>query len=137
SCMNLGFYIGSNLILVPKFDVENVVKVIEQTKPTIFTGVPTMFISLLKYSQEKQVDLSYLKTCTSGSTPLPLEFLQKFNQTSQTNVAEGYGLSEDSPVTHRNPIKGLQKPGSIGIPIPNTDAKNVDLANGLDTMQIE
>lgn len=137
SCMNLGFYIGSNLILVPKFDVENVVKVIEQTKPTIFPGVPTMFISLLKYSQEKQVDLSYLKTCTSGSAPLPLEVLQQFNQTSQTNVAEGYGLSEASPVTHRNPIKGLQKPGSIGIPIPNTDAKIVDLANGLDTMQIE
>src|SRR5699024_12196194 len=94
SCMNLGFYIGSNLILVPKFDVENVVKVIEQTKPTIFPGVPTMFISLLKYSQEKQVDLSYLKTCTRGSEPLPLEILQQFNKTSQTNIAEVYCLYE-------------------------------------------
>ncbi|SFB22451.1 long-chain acyl-CoA synthetase [Lentibacillus halodurans] len=136
SCMNLTFYIGGNLILTPKFDVEQTVEIIENTKPTIFPGVPTMFIALLNYYKEKQFDLTSLRTCTSGSAPLPVEVLNKFNETSGTNVAEGFGLSEASPVTHRNPITGLQKPGSIGIPIPNTDAKIVDSASGVEELEI-
>ncbi|WP_085993039.1 long-chain-fatty-acid--CoA ligase [Oceanobacillus senegalensis] len=136
SCMNLTFYTGGNLILVPKFDVELVVKVIEQAKPTIFPGVPTMFISLLNYYKEKKFDLSSLRTCTSGSAPLPVEILNQFNDTSGTKVSEGFGLSEASPVTHRNPITGIQKPGSIGIPIPNTDAKIVDSINGEEPMPV-
>src|SRR5699024_493599 len=76
------------------------------------------------------------RTCTSGSAPLPVEVLNKFNETSGTSVAEGFGLSEASPVTHRNPISGLQKPGSIGIPIPNTEAKIVDFANGEEELEI-
>lgn len=134
SCMNLTFYIGGSLILVPRFDVAQTVEVIEQTKPTIFPGVPTMFIALLNYYNEKKFDLSSLRTCTSGSAPLPVEVLNGFNETSGTNVAEGFGLSEASPVTHRNPVSGLQKPGSIGIPIPNTDAKIVDLLTGEETL---
>ncbi|MFC3041853.1 long-chain fatty acid--CoA ligase [Virgibacillus xinjiangensis] len=136
SCMNLTFYMGGNLILVPKFDVEQTVKVIEKTKPTIFPGVPTMFIALLNHYKDQPFDLTSLRTCTSGSAPLPVEVLNKFNKTSGTNVAEGFGLSEASPVTHRNPIAGLQKSGSIGIPIPNTDAKIVDSATGDEELEI-
>ncbi|MFC2949673.1 long-chain-fatty-acid--CoA ligase [Virgibacillus sediminis] len=136
SCMNLTFYIGGNLILVPKFDVEQTVEIIEKLKPTIFPGVPTMFISLLDYYKKRKFDLTSLRTCTSGSAPLPVEVLKKFNETSGTNVAEGYGLSEASPVTHRNPITGMQKPGSIGIPIPNTDAKIVESATGEEELDI-
>lgn len=136
SCMNLTFYIGGNLILVPKFDVEMVVKIIEQTKPTVFPGVPTMYIALLNYYKEKQFDLSILRTCISGSAPLPVEVMTSFNKVTGTSVAEGYGLSEASPVTHRNPIEGMQKPGSIGIPIPNTDAKIVDTALGEQELPI-
>ncbi|KAB2338591.1 long-chain fatty acid--CoA ligase [Cytobacillus depressus] len=136
SCMNLTFYIGGNVILVPRFEVEQTVKVIAQTKPTIFPGVPTMYIALLNYYKENPFNLSCLRTCTSGSAPLPIEVLNQFNETSGTKVAEGFGLSEASPVTHRNPIKGLQKPGSIGIPIPNTDAKIVDLLTGDKTLPI-
>ncbi|MBM7661963.1 long-chain acyl-CoA synthetase [Bacillus mesophilus] len=130
SAMNLTFLNGGNLILVPKFEVEQVVKIIEQTKPTAFPGVPTMYIALLTYYKSYQFDLSCLTTCTSGSAPLPVEVINRFNEISGTSVAEGYGLSEASPVTHRNPISGLQKRGSIGIPIPNTDAKIVDIATG-------
>src|SRR5690606_17687733 len=109
---------------------EIVVNIIEKTKPTIFPGVPTMYIALLDYYKEKRFDLSVLETCVSGSAPLPVEVINKFNEVSGTKVAEGYGLSEASPVTHRNPIVGLQKSGSIGIPIPNTDAKIVDKDTG-------
>ncbi|GIO22551.1 long-chain fatty acid--CoA ligase [Oceanobacillus sp. J11TS1] len=136
SCMNVTFYIGGNLILVPKFDVVQTVKVIEQTKPTIFPGVPTMYIALLHYAKDHSLDLSCLKTCTSGSAPLPVEIRSEFNNKSGSNVSEGYGLSEASPVTHRNPIVGLQKPGSIGIPIPNTEAKIVDPTLGKEIVEV-
>ncbi|MFD1334662.1 long-chain fatty acid--CoA ligase [Oceanobacillus iheyensis] len=135
SCMNFTFYIGGNLILVPRFEVEQTVNIIEKMKPSLFMGVPTMFIALLNYyHEEKQFDLSCLRTCSSGSAPLPVEIIHQFNNVSGSNVAEGFGLSEASPVTHRNPVEGLQKPGSIGIPIPNTDSKIVDLATGEETL---
>lgn len=134
SGMSVTFYNGGNMILVPKFEVEQVVNVIEQTKPTAFPGVPTMYIALLDYYKKKKFDLSCLTSCTSGSAPLPLEVLNRFNEVSGTTVAEGYGLSEASPVTHRNPVGGLQKNGSIGIPIPNTDARIVDVATGEETL---
>ncbi|WP_087972393.1 long-chain-fatty-acid--CoA ligase [Oceanobacillus rekensis] len=136
SCMNLTFYIGGNLILVPRFDVKETVNVIEQTKPTIFPGVPTMYIALLNYYKERKFDLSCLKTCSSGSAPLPVEVIQTFNKTSGSIVAEGYGLSEASPTTHRNPIVGIQKPGSVGIPILNTDAKIVDSVTGGEALAV-
>lgn len=136
SCMNLTFYIGGNMILLPKFDVEETVSIIEKTKPTVFPAVPTMYIALLNYYQVKKFDLSFLKTCTSGSAPLPVKVIETFNELSGTSVAEGYGLSEASPVTHRNPVSGLQKHGSIGIPIPNTDSKIVDIATGKEELPI-
>ncbi|MFE8699442.1 long-chain fatty acid--CoA ligase [Cytobacillus sp. FJAT-54145] len=136
SGMNLTFYNGGNLILVPKFEVEQVVNIIEQTKPTVFPGVPTMYIALLQYYKTKKFDLSCLNTCISGSAPLPVQVLNLFNKVSGSTVAEGYGLSEAAPVTHRNPISGLQKPGSIGIPIPNTDARIVDIGTGEHTLPI-
>lgn len=135
SGMCVTFHNGGNLILVPKFDVEQVVALIEQTKPTAFPGVPTMYIALLDYYKTRQFDLGCLTTCSSGSAPLPLEVLEQFNKVSGTKVAEGYGLSEASPVTHRNPISGLQKNGSIGIPLPNTDARIVDIATGEQTLE--
>ncbi|MFZ3591457.1 long-chain-fatty-acid--CoA ligase [Bacillus sp. DJP31] len=136
SAMSLTLYNGGNLILVPRFDVKEVVQLIETTKPTAFPGVPTMFIALLNYYQSYKFDLSCLTYCTSGSAPLPVEVINRFNEVSGTAVAEGYGLSEASPVTHRNPIAGLQKRGSIGIPIVNTDSKIVDIATGEETLGI-
>lgn len=130
SAMCVTFQIGGNLILVPRFDVEELVSIIEATQPTSFPGVPTMYIALVNYYKTKKFDLSCFTLCSSGSAPLPIEVLDRFNEISGTTVAEGYGLSEASPVTHRNPVEGLQKDGSIGIPIPNTDAKIVDVATG-------
>lgn len=134
SGMCLTFHIGGNLILVPKFEVEQIVSLIETVKPTSFPGVPTMYIALLDYYKKKKFELSSLNVCSSGSAPLPPEVIDRFNQVSGTKVAEGYGLSEASPTTHRNPVSGLQKIGSIGIPIQNTDAKIVDIATGEKTL---
>ncbi len=130
SAMAVAFYNGGNVILIPKFDVKQLVTIIEEIKPTSFPGVPTMLIALVDYHKKRKFDLSCIEICSSGSAPLPFEVLDQFNEISGTTIVEGYGLSEASPVTHRNPIEGLQKRGSIGIPIPNTDAKIVDVATG-------
>ncbi|WP_223637591.1 long-chain-fatty-acid--CoA ligase [Planococcus sp. 4-30] len=136
SGMSVTFYNGGSMILVPKFDVGQVVELIEKEKPTAFPGVPTMYIALLDYHRSRKFDLSCLVSCSSGSAPLPLEVLDRFNAISGTTIAEGYGLSEASPVTHRNPIQGLQKKGSIGIPLPNTDSRIVDIATGEETLPV-
>lgn len=136
SAMSVTFYIGGNLILVPKFDVELVIDIIEKTKPTSFPGVPTMFIALVNYYNVRKFDLSCFNMCSSGSAPLPIEIINRFNEISGTSVAEGFGLSEASPVTHRNPVEGLQKKGSIGIPIPNTDARIVDITTGEQNLAV-
>ncbi|WP_200084902.1 long-chain-fatty-acid--CoA ligase [Salicibibacter cibi] len=130
SAMNLTLYRGGNIILVPRFDVEEVVGIIERLKPTSFPGVPTMYMALLQHYQTHPFDISSLNICTSGSAPLPVEVINQFNAITGANVAEGFGLSEASPVTHRNPVDGLQKTGSIGITLPNTEAKIVDIATG-------
>lgn len=136
SAMSLTFYNGGNLILVPRFKVDELVTIIEETKPTSFPGVPTMFVALVDYYKTRKFDLSSITQYTSGSAPLPVEVLKQFNEISETIVAEGYGLSEASPTTHRNPIEGLQKNGSIGIPTPNTDARIVDVATGEQTLAV-
>lgn len=136
SAMCLTFYYGGNLILVPRFEVEEVVDIIEKLRPTCFPAVPTMYIALLKYYETRKFDLSCLTKCNSGSAPLPVEVIHRFNEMSGTKVAEGFGLTEASPVTHRNPVRGLQKVGSIGIPIPSTEAKIVDAATGKQELPI-
>jgi long-chain acyl-CoA synthetase len=136
SGMNITFYVGGNMILLPSFDIEQVLEVIRKFKPTGFPGVPTMYIALVNDPRSKDVDMSCFRTCTSGSAPLPVEILQKVKQEVGATVSEGFGLSEASPVTHRNPVRGLQKPGSIGIPLPNTDAKIVDLKTGENDLPV-
>ncbi|MFD2639963.1 long-chain-fatty-acid--CoA ligase [Piscibacillus salipiscarius] len=136
SGMCLTFRMGGNLILLPRFEVEETVKTMQELQPTSFPGVPTMFIAILNYAREHNIDLGFLETVTSGSAPLSADVLTNFEETTGASIAEGYGLSEASPVTHRNPVEGVQKAGSIGIPIPNTDSKVVDLDTGTEELPI-
>lgn len=136
SGMNLAFYNGNNLIMLPRFDIEQVVKTIETFKPTNFPGVPTMYIGLLNYAKNHDIKLDSFKSCTSGSAPLPVEVLEQLHEVTGAPVAEGYGLSEASPTTHRNPVVGIQKAGSIGIPFPSTDVKIVDKETGERTLEV-
>lgn len=136
SVLNTAILKGNNLILLPRFEVEEVVETIQKHKPTNFPGVPTMFIALLDYAKKHNIKLDVLETCSSGAGPLPVEVMEQFNEVAGASVAEGYGLSEASPTTHRNPIVGLQKNGSIGIPLPSTDAKIVDRETGKQEMPV-
>jgi long-chain acyl-CoA synthetase len=131
SGMNLGIYIGAVNILVDKFEMDKILTIIQKHKPTFFPGVPKMYNAFVHYPEIESKDLSSFKMCTSGSAPLPVEIIKQFERLTGVSIGEGYGLSETSPSTHRNPPGGKWKIGSIGIPLPQTDCRIVD-ENGED-----
>jgi long-chain acyl-CoA synthetase len=126
-CMNLGIYKAAKLVLLPRFDLELCLKAIHKEKPTLFPGVPRLYIALNEAEETKKYDLSSIRACLSGAAPLPLAVAEKFERITGARLVEGYGLTETSPITHANPIMGKRKEGSIGLPIPDTDCKLVDL----------
>lgn len=121
---------GFNMVLVPKFDTESVLKLVKKYRPTIFPGVPTMYSAINHYPNVEEYDLSSIKYCISGAAPLPVEVCKRFEELTGAKLVEGYGLTETSPVTHCNPFEGLRKIGSIGLPFPDTDCKIMDLEKG-------
>ncbi|MFJ7681272.1 long-chain-fatty-acid--CoA ligase [Peribacillus butanolivorans] len=129
--LNSSVYAGSTYITLEKFELNKVVDLIRKHRPTIFPGVPTMYIALLNHPDLTADDLSCFKYCSCGSAPLPIEVINQFEEKLGISISEGFGMSETSPTTHRNPVIGQRKPGSIGIPYPNTDAKIVDIETGI------
>ncbi|MFJ8264501.1 AMP-binding protein [Peribacillus asahii] len=122
---------GNMMLLLPKFDVETVLKTIHKHKPTIFPGAPTIYIGILNHPDLKKYDLSSIKACLSGSAPLPLEVQEQFERVTGGKLVEGYGLSETSPVTHANFIWDEPRvKGSIGVPWPDTEAAILSLETG-------
>ncbi len=134
--MNYTIYIGGEIILVPKFHTEEAMKLIQKYKVTLFPGVPAMYNAIINHPKVKSYNLRSIKICLSGASPLPVEVKEKFEKLTGAKLTEGYGLSEASPVTHANPIYGKNKPGSIGIPFPDTDAKIVDIETGKKEMPV-
>lgn len=121
--MNLSVMMAQKMVLVPKFDVDTVLKLIDKEKPTLFPGAPTIYIGLLNHPKLKNYDLSSIEACLSGSAPLPVEIQQRFEKVTGGKLVEGYGLTESSPVTHSNLIYENRRAGTIGLPWPDTDAK--------------
>lgn len=125
--MNFAVKQASKLILMPKFNAEDVLKVIDKQKPTLFPGAPTIYIGLINHPDINKYDLSSIRACISGSAALPKEVQDKFEKITGGRLVEGYGLTETSPVTHANPVWENRINGSIGLPWPNTDARIVSL----------
>ena len=126
-----GIWRGVQQVLIPKYDVEMVLRAIRDYRPTFLPAVPTIYISLLNHPQAKEYGLHKVRIFNSGSAPLPVEVIDQFERITGGTLNEGYGLSEASPVTHSTPSLGKRKPGSIGLPLPDTDIKIVDLDLGL------
>jgi long-chain acyl-CoA synthetase len=131
-----GTWLGALQILIPKYDVEALLNAIRDHRPTYFPAVPTLYISLLNHSKVREYGVDKIRAFNSGSAPLPLEVLEQFENLTGGMLSEGYGLSEASPVTHTSPTLSVRKPGSIGVPLPDTDMKIVDLENGIDEVPI-
>ena len=126
-----GTWRGVQQVLIPKYDVEAVLTAIRDYRPTYFPAVPTIYISLLNHPKAKEYGVDKLRAFNSGSAPLPVEVIDQFERLTGATLSEGYGLTEASPVTHSTPTLGRRKPGSIGVPLPDTDMKIVDLETGL------
>jgi long-chain acyl-CoA synthetase len=125
--MGVGIYQGLKLIVLPRFELDMALKAVEKEKPTLFPGVPRIYIAINESEETAKHDLSSIRSCFSGAAPLPVVVAEKFEKITGGRLVEGYGLSETSPVTHINPLDGNHRFGTIGLPIPDTDCKLVDL----------
>lgn len=126
--MCLAIYASGKLVIVPDpRHLPHVMEVIQREKATVFPGVPAMYIGIINHPDVRQYDLHSVKACISGAAPLPMEVQEKFGEITGGRLVEGYGLTEAAPVTHCNPVYGLRKSGSIGIPLPDVEARIVSL----------
>jgi long-chain acyl-CoA synthetase len=125
--LNVPVALGAALILKSQFDALDILNTIRKQHPTIFPGVPQMYVALRDYPGVRKYGISSIKACISGSAPLPVEVQEAFEKLTRGRVVEGYGLTEASPATHANPLQGMRKVGTIGIPLPSTQARVVDL----------
>ena len=132
--MNLCISLGHTMVLLPQFKVQEVLETIAKYRPTLFPGVPTMYVAINNYPEVGRYDLHSIKACLSGAAPLPVEVANRFEALTGARLVEGFGLTEASPVTHSNPIFGARKVGTIGLPLPDTDARIVDLQTGERTL---
>jgi long-chain acyl-CoA synthetase len=134
-CLLLGVRLRATLVLLPRFDLAAVVASIDRHRPTLFPGVPTMYVAINNAVSGGGHDLSSIKACLSGAAPLPLEVAERFERFSGGRLVEGYGLSESSPVALANPIYGKRKAGTIGMPLPDTLARVADPADPSATLE--
>ena len=131
--MALSVSAGGKLVVVPNpRPIENVMNQIQRERASIFPGVPAMYIGIVNHPDVAKYDLKSVKACISGAAPLPMEVQEQFGAITGGRLVEGYGLTEAAPVTHANPVYGLRKAGSIGIPLPDVEARLVSLEPGPD-----
>ncbi len=134
--MNLSILAAWANVLVPKPQPDQLLDAINRFKPTFAPLVPTMYIGILNHPGLGKADITSIKGCFSGSAPLPLEVIRDFEKRTGAVIVEGYGLTETTPVTHINPFGGRRKAGSIGVPIPDTEARLVSIEDGADDVQV-
>ncbi len=121
--MNFSIKVGAKMILLPRFELDTVLKVVHKKRPTFFPAVPTIYIAINGHPDVAagKYDLSSIKLCLSGGASLPREVQEKFQKLSGCTLVEGYGLSETSPVAICNPTTpGGSREGSLGVPVPGT-----------------
>ncbi len=116
--MNFGLASGMELILLPRFEVKQLLETIARRQPTLFPGVPTMYKALICHPDAGRYPLTSIRYCISGGAPLPVELKHQFEAITGCVLVEGYGLTEASPVSSANPLLGVNKEGSIGLPLP-------------------
>lgn len=130
---------GGSLVMIPNpLDLHDVLRNIKKFRPTIFPGIPRMYNAINNHPDviAGKYNLGSIKACISGSAPLLREIKERFEALSGGKVFEGYGLSEAPTATHCNPLLGVNKTGSIGLPLPDVDAKIISLEDGQTEMQV-
>jgi long-chain acyl-CoA synthetase len=136
--MNVPISLAAKMVLLPKFQPSAALETIQQHRVTVFCGVPTMYSVLLAEPDLDKFDLTSIRMCISGASPLPPQVQKRFMEVTGGFLAEGYGLTEASPVTHCNPVDKTKRKiriGSIGLPLPDTYARIVDVETGRKTLE--
>ncbi|MBI5510907.1 MAG: long-chain fatty acid--CoA ligase [Deltaproteobacteria bacterium] len=128
---------GAQIVLAPNpRDIPLLVKSIVKYRVSLFPALPALFVAINNTPGIDKMDLSSVRGCFSGSAPLPIEVLERFEKLTGGKITEGFGLTETSPVTHVNPLMGKRKTGSVGVPICGTDMKIVDVETGLKELGV-
>ncbi len=127
TAMNVPVSVGAAMVLKAQFQILDILKTIKKYKPTIFPGVPSMYVAINNFRGVRKYGIGSIKACISGSAPLPVEVQEAFEKLTKGRLVEGYGLTEAAPVTHANPLGDKRKVGTIGVPLPSTESKVVDL----------
>jgi long-chain acyl-CoA synthetase len=104
SCMNLAVTMAGTMVLLPTFNTQEVLSSIKKYHPTLFPGIPTMYIAINNFPHVRRFGISSIRACVSGAAPLPVEVQESFEKLTKGKIVEGYGLTEASPVTHVNPL---------------------------------
>jgi long-chain acyl-CoA synthetase len=136
-CLHNMVFCRGTLIILPKYHPDSVFDLILAEDITIFAGSPTIFTGLINHERFEQVDFSRLHITYSGSAALPGDLLHRWEKATGSPVIEGYGQSESGPVLTFNPLEGIRKPRSVGIPIPETELEIVDLINGTECQPVD
>jgi long-chain acyl-CoA synthetase len=134
SLMNGGLTMPSTQVLLPRLDIDALLALIKQYKPSTLPAIPTIYVAMANHPEAENSNLDCIDICNSGAAPMPVEVMEHFEKRTGAKVLEGYGLSEASPVTHSNPFVGKRKPGSVGFPYPDTDCRIVDIETGARDM---
>ena len=128
--MNLAVLNAMTMVLIPRPELRHIFLATQKHRPRFFPGAPRIYILLNDSPDLPKYDLRSIEWFLSGSAPLPVEVMRRFEQLTGGKVLEGYGLTEAAPVTHSNPREGIRKPGSVGLPMPDVDCKIVDIETG-------
>ncbi|HEX9036938.1 MAG TPA: alpha/beta fold hydrolase [Ktedonobacterales bacterium] len=128
--LNLPMALGGAIALLPTSRPSEVLQAIKRERPALLPGVPSLYLMIANYPKVRSYGVASIRTCLSGSAPLPVEVQEAFEKLTRGRLVEGYGLTEASPVTHANPLSGERRAGSIGIPLPSTNAKIVSVETG-------
>ncbi|MBG1232590.1 long-chain-fatty-acid--CoA ligase [Aestuariivirga litoralis] len=129
--MLVGIANHAELILLPRFEIKQVLNMMEKKKPTMFPGVPTLYIAINRAVAERggKLDCHSIRKCVSGGAALPHEVRSEFERITGCQLVEGFGLSESSPVATCNPFFQPFPDGSIGLPLPGTAIEIRSLEN--------
>ncbi|MBE7635367.1 AMP-binding protein [Sneathiella sp. P13V-1] len=127
--VNMNFAIdgGAEIILHPKFELDDVMKDLVKKKPTVFPGVPTMYMAIANHPDIQKYDFSFLKMCNSGGAPLPVDVQDQFQKLTGCRLLEGWGMTETSPSGTATPDTGKRVAGSAGVPVPGIEIRIFDV----------
>ena len=130
ACQNFMTWAGWEHLMIPRPEPEGIIEILKKNRPGFLPGVPTIFVGLLATEEFRKMDLSFIKGFFSGAAPLAADTIRDLKELTGANIGEVYGLTETTPVATVTPWGGTIKPGTVGVPVADTDIKIVDTETG-------